>query len=65
MTLNPPPKVRATLYILSAVGNPTIAYLFSQGKVDSFWFGLWTVISVAVFALAGINVTSSINKEEG
>lgn len=57
MNLNPPAKVRVVLYVLAAVGTPTIAYLFSQNTISSFWFGLWTVVSTAVFALAGINVT--------
>lgn len=50
-------KVRSFLYVLGVVGTPTMAYLFDQGVVSSFWFGLWTVVSMAVFGLAKSNVT--------
>ena len=50
-------KVRGLLYVMAVVVTPTMAYLFDQGVVSSFWFGLWTVVSMAVFGLAKVNVT--------
>ena len=50
-------KVRGFLYVLAVVVTPTMAYLFDQGVLSSFWFGLWTVVSMAVFGLAKVNVT--------
>ena len=57
MNFNLPSKVRSFLYVLGVVGSPTMAYLYSEGVVNKFWFGLWTVVSMAVFGLAKINVT--------
>ena len=53
-------KVRAILYVLGVLVTPIIAYLFDQGVVNSFWFGLWTVVSMAVFGLAKANVTPDV-----
>jgi len=50
-------KVRSALYVIGVVATPTMAYLFDQGVVPSFWFGLWTVMTTALFALAKVNVT--------
>ncbi len=57
MSFNLPSQVRGALYVVGFVGTPTMAYLFDQGVVPSFWFGLWTVVSTAVFALARVNTT--------
>ena len=50
-------NVRKFLYVMAVVVTPTMAYLFDQGVVNSFWFGLWTVVSMAIFGLAKVNVT--------
>lgn len=62
MDFNLPSKVRSFLYVLGVVGTPTMGYLFDQGVVNSFWFGLWTVVSMAVFGLARVNVTPDQEK---
>lgn len=50
-------KVRSTLYVLSAVVTPVLAYLADQGTVSTFVAGLWIVINSAVLGLAKLNVT--------
>ena len=60
MTINLPPKVRATLYVLIAISSPVLFYLNEQSVVDSFWFGLYSVIVTAVSALAFSNVSDKM-----
>lgn len=57
MQPNIPAKVRATLYTLSLVLTPVLAYLADQGTISTFWAGLWIVINSAVLGLARANVT--------
>jgi len=37
--------------------SPVVAYLGEQGKLDTFWVGLFAVIVTAVTALATVNVS--------
>lgn len=57
MNINLPPKVRATLYAVIALSSPVIFYLGEQGKLDSFYVGLFSVVVTAVSALAFSNVS--------
>lgn len=57
MQYNLPPKVRATLYGLTAVASPIVAYLGTQGKLSDFYVGLFAVVVTAVNALAFGNVS--------
>ena len=52
-----PAKVRRVVYILTAVLSPVVTYLGEQGKLDTFWVGLFAVVVTAVSALATVNVT--------
>ena len=54
-----PAKIRKVIYILTAIASPVIAYLGQQGRLDSFWTGLFAVIVTAVTALATVNVTDT------
>lgn len=50
------PKVRSTLYVVSAVLTPVIVYMADQGVLPSFWAGLWLVINTAILGMAKVNV---------
>jgi len=52
-----PAKLRKVIYILTAIASPVIAYLGQQGRLDSFWTGLFAVVVTAVTALATVNVS--------
>lgn len=57
MKLNVPPKVRAALYVLTALGTPLIAYLFAKGFIGELEVTLWAAEVTAVNALAALNVS--------
>lgn len=50
-------KVRAGLYAFIAVSSPIIAYLGTEGRLEQFWVGLFSVVVTAVSALAFSKVT--------
>ncbi len=50
-------KVRSGLYAFIAIASPVVAYLGTEGKLDTFWVGLFSVVVTAVSALAFKNVT--------
>lgn len=56
MTLNVPSKVRAALYIITAIGTPIVAYLLSKGLIGTLEVSLWAAEVTAISALAGFNV---------
>lgn len=53
-------KVRKTLYAVMAVVSPVVFYLGDQGKLDTFWVGLFSVVVTAVSALAFSKVTPDV-----
>jgi hypothetical protein len=53
-------KVRSILYATIAITSPVMAYLGTQGKLDAFWVGLFSVIVTAVSALAFSKVTPDV-----
>lgn len=55
MTLNIPYKVRAALYVFTAVGTPVIAYLLARGIIGELEVGLWSAEVTVVTALAAFN----------
>lgn len=57
MTLNPPPKVRAVLYALTAIGTPLVAYLAAKGIIGDLEVSLWSAEVTVVSALAALNIT--------
>lgn len=57
MTFNLPYKVRAALYILTAVGTPVVAYLFAKDIIGTLEVTLWSAEITVVTALAAANVT--------
>ena len=52
-----PAKLRSAIYLIMAVVTPVVVYLADWGVVSSFWVGLYTVFTSAVYALAFSNVT--------
>lgn len=58
MNLNPPRRVRAALYVLTAIGTPVVAYLNAKGYIGSLEVGLWSAEVAAASGLAALNTTS-------
>lgn len=57
MQLNPPPKVRAAIYIVVFMGTAVMVPLHAFGVVNDLIFAVWTSVAGAASALAAINVT--------
>lgn len=55
MRLNPPRRVRAALYILTAVGTPVFAYLKVKGYIGDPELVLWSAEVTVVNGLAALN----------
>lgn len=58
MTLNPPRKVRAAIYILTAIGAPVATYLLAKGVIGDLEMTLWAAVTTVVNALAFANTTT-------
>ena len=56
MTLNPPRRVRAAIYIGNVIGTPLIAYAFAKGWIGELEVTLWGSEVAAAFLLAGLNL---------
>jgi len=56
MNLNPPSRVRAVLYAVTAIGTPLVVYLLSKGKIGEAEVVLWSAEVTVVSLLAGFNV---------
>lgn len=56
MSLNPPSRVRAALYILTAVGTPLVAYLLAKHIIGPMEVSLWSAEVTVVNTLAALNV---------
>ena len=50
-------RIRSALYIFTALTSPIVAYLGTEGKLDTFWVGLFSVVVTAVSGLAFSRVT--------
>ena len=59
MTFNLPPKVRAALYIITALGTPIIAYLFAKDVIGELEVTLWAAEVTVVNAMAALNTNTS------
>lgn len=59
MTLNPPRRVRAALYVLTAVGTPVVVYLQAKGIVGDLELVLWGAEVTVVNGLAALNTSPS------
>ena len=45
-------NVRSILYAVIAIASPVVAYLGTEGKIEAFWVGLFSVVVSAVSTLA-------------
>lgn len=52
MNLKVNPKIRASLYVLTAVGTPVMAYLLAKHIVGDLEMTLWSAEVTVVSALA-------------
>lgn len=59
MRINLPDRVRAALYVLTALGTPVIAYLFAKDIIGELEVTLWAAEVAVVNAMAALNVTTS------
>lgn len=57
MVLNIPYRIRAALYVVTAIGSPLVAYLLSRGIIGTVEVTLWSAEVAVVGALAAFNVT--------
>lgn len=57
MKLNPNPKLRKALYVITALGTPLVAYLLAKGIIGDLEVALWSGEVAVVSALAAFNVT--------
>lgn len=55
MNFNPPAKVRAAVYVITALSAPVVAYLLDQGHIHQAEVNLWAGIITAVNVMAGLN----------
>lgn len=62
MNLNPTPKIRLVLYIVTAVGTPLMAYLVAKGFMGELEMALWSAEVTVVSAMAALNVSPDIKK---
>lgn len=58
MNLNPPRRIRAALYVLTAVGTPVVAYLNVKGILGDPEMVLWAAEVTVVNGLAALNTPS-------
>ena len=55
MTLNPPHKIRAAIYIGTALLTPVAVYLKAKGLIGDLELTLWSAEVTAANILAGLN----------
>jgi hypothetical protein len=59
MRINFPPRVRAAIYIFTAVSSPVVGYLLAKGLIGELEMTLWLAEVTAVTAMAGLNVSTN------
>lgn len=57
MTINVPYKIRAGIYVATALLTPVITYLLAKGVIGTLEMALWGAEVTAVSALAALNTT--------
>lgn len=56
MKLNLPNKVRAILYVFTAIGTPIITYLFAKDIIGELELALWGAEVTVISVMASLNV---------
>jgi hypothetical protein len=64
MTLNVPYKIRAALYVFTAVGTPVVTYLLARQIIGDLEMALWGAEVTVVAALAAFNTTPTKGENE-
>lgn len=57
MQLNPPPKVRATIYVVVVLGTAVLVPLHTANAISDVVMNIWTSVTGAASLLAAINIT--------
>lgn len=57
MTLNPPRRVRAAIYLANLFGAPVVAYAFAKGWIGELEVTLYGSEAAAAFLMAGLNTS--------
>lgn len=57
MQLNPPPKVRAAIYVIIVLGSAVLVPLNVAHIVSDVAMSVWTSVSAAASLLAAVNVS--------
>lgn len=57
MRVNLPDRVRAAIYVLTALGTPVIGYLLARGTIGELEVALWGGLVTAVNSMAALNVS--------
>jgi len=60
MSLNPPRKVRAAIYIFSVLATPLVIYARSKGYIGDLEVALWSAEQMAVLSLAAVNTNNTV-----
>ena len=58
MPLNPSARLRAAMYVLTALGTPLVAYLNAKGVLGSLEVSFWSAEVAVVTGLAALNTSS-------
>lgn len=64
MTLNLPYKVRAGLYVITAVGTPIIGYLFAKDIIGDLEVALWGAEVAVVNIIAALNTVPTNGEKQ-
>lgn len=59
MRINLPHRIRATLYVITAIGTPVVAYLLARGVIGELEVALWSGEVAVVSSMAALNVTNT------
>lgn len=57
MKINFPYKIRAGLYIFTALGSPVVGYLFTVGTISKEAVALWGAEVLAINLMAAFNTS--------
>ena len=62
MTLNVPYKIRAILYLITALGTPIVTYLLAKNIIGDLEMALWGAEVTVVSAIAALNTAPNQNE---
>lgn len=63
MTLNIPPKIRAAIYILTALGTPVMTYLLAKEVIGTLEMALWSAEVTVVTTMAALKTQPTPGEE--